>query len=104
MELSAVAQQCPDDVYQAACQGDQDLGVELSLSSFALVEGAGWAVLDLDGRQRGEVEDAAQAAVVALGAVQVAAGAAGVAGDGGESGVGGKSAGIAERRAQVAAG
>lgn len=73
MELAAVAQQCPDSVDESAGQGDERLGVQFAFGSYALVEGAGAAAVDFDRGQGGEVEDAAQAAVVALGSVQVAA-------------------------------
>ena len=78
MEFTPVAQQCPDDVDQAAGQGDQGLGVPFPLGAFAQVEGSGGTVGSFDGRQCSEVEHPAQAAVVALRSVQVAAHPAGI--------------------------
>lgn len=46
-------QQCPDDVNESACQGDERLGMQLSFGSFALVERTGSAAVDLDGRPGG---------------------------------------------------
>lgn len=104
LECAAVAQECPDDVDQAAGERDQWLGVDLSFTTFALVEATRGNIGPFDARQCGQVEHSPQPAVVALRAVQIASHPAGIAGYRCEAGVGGQAAGVAEGGEQVAAG
>nr|AAB33243.2 putative transport protein [Mycobacterium avium subsp. paratuberculosis]AAP31444.1 putative transport protein [Mycobacterium avium]AAP31447.1 putative transport protein [Mycobacterium avium]AAP31449.1 putative transport protein [Mycobacterium avium]AAP31451.1 putative transport protein [Mycobacterium avium] len=95
LPCSVVAQQCPQDVDVAACQGKQGLGVDMVLGSFAVVESPR-GTFDLEAGQGGEVEHAAQAPVVALGPMQIAGDTAGIAWDGYQSGERCQSAGVGE--------
>src|SRR5262245_23050693 len=88
-EGAVVAQQCPQDVDEAAGQGDGGLGVALPFGSFTVVEGAGRAG-GLQAGEGGHVEDMPQSAVVAAWPVPHAGAASGVMGYWGQAGVGGQ--------------
>ena len=78
-EGPVVAQEGPQHTGAASCEGDDGLDVFAAFAAFLEVVVPVGAVAD-DAGLRGEVDDSAQAAAVALGAVQVAGAAAGVAG------------------------
>lgn len=80
---AVVAEQCPEDVDASEDQGDEGLDVFESLATFLEVEVAVGSLAD-DAGLRGEVEDPAQPAAVALGPMQVPGPAAGVTWDGDE--------------------
>src|SRR6478735_10175210 len=86
LKFSVVPDQRPDDVDESAGEGDEGLGVDLALSSFALVKGFGGSV-GADRGERGEVENPTQPAVVPLRAVQVVLHPTGIARHRGEPGV-----------------
>ena len=79
LKFSVVADQRPDDVDESAGEGDEGLGMNLALGSFAVVKGFGGSV-GADRGERREVDHPAQPAVVPLRAVQVVLRPPGIAG------------------------
>lgn len=66
VEGAVVAQERPQDVDAAACEGEDGLGVTLAFGAFAVIEASGFGA-GLDADQRGCLEDALQGSAVALG-------------------------------------
>ena len=94
-EAAAVAQQCPEHVDPPAGQGDQGLGVALSLGAFAVVEGSRQRA-GVQARQRRQVEHPQQISAVAARSVQVAAAPARVVRDWCHAGIGGQVVGASD--------
>src|ERR1700741_1083054 len=101
-ELPVVSQQGPEAVDESAGERWGGLAVDESFAAFAVVELSGWPVT-ADAGQRGQVEHAAQSAVVAFGSPQVAGDTAGIFWYGHQSGVG-RQASWGGKRCQASAG
>ncbi len=95
IEVLARLEHCPEDGDASAGEGDDGLGVVLSLAPLAVVEGLGERVPGGDGAEGALEEDALERLVAAVGASPVP-GLAGLADDRRQSGGAGERVGRVE--------